>query len=457
MQRSYRARKICPKTVGRFGTILSLAAVFANATAAQDKRAPRRAVTPEYVKARALFEKTWTTESSSHGGDGLGPLFNESSCVACHHLGGTGGAGGKARNVKVLSTNVGPVDPARAGELFKGELEALHPGLKNRSSIVLHKFSTDLADQQRLTDIQRYCTVQTRDDLVTIGFSERNTPALFGAGLIDTIPDEDLIHAASRVFPDFPWVTGRISRLRDGQIGRFGWKGQTATLREFVLAACANELGLEVPGHHQTTLAPSSSFDAAALKLDMDSAECELLTRFVAKLPRPVYAPVVDGSGPMRGREVFAEIGCATCHAPSLGRVDGLYSDLLLHDLGDGVSAFGSGYGFSGWRGSTRDSMLGSNGKEAKGEAQPNEWRTPPLWGVADSGPYLHDGRAKTLDEAIRLHGGEAESISNRYVKLDRADRQCLLAFLHSLRAPKAAGHLSWFGEISPVRGVERV
>ena len=119
------------------------------------------------------------------------------------------------------------------------------------------------------------------------------------------------------------------------------------------------------------------------------------------------------------GYPVFESVGCATCHSRSWA-VNGLYSDLLLHDMGDRISDSG-GYGMSAPPGGVRDLAVATGQPRSSGEAGPTEWRTPPLWGVADSAPYLHDGRASTLDEAIRLHGGEAAATATRYTKLSRA------------------------------------
>ena len=135
--------------------------------------------------------------------------------------------------------------------------------------------------------------------------------------------------------PGFPAVAGRISRLKDKRIGRFGWKAQTASLEDFVLTACAVELGLEVPGRHQGGLPQKP--DAQAKGVDLASEECNSLTSYIRELPRPserTPATANEAQEIAAGRELFATIGCATCHTPKLGNVNGIYSDLLLHDLG---------------------------------------------------------------------------------------------------------------------------
>jgi len=423
--------------------LAALAVVAASgAVAAGAGRGARGTVSREHSVGHDLFVKIWTpaeTGPDRPGGDGLGPLYNADSCVACHHQGGVGGSGANDRNVTILAAFAGTPGLPADVFLFKGELEDLHPGFRGRSSVVLHRESTSAADKDRLVKIRNYQTAQTRDDLIALARTERSTPALFGAGLIDAVHDDVLVEAERRKYPGSPEISGRVARLKDGRFGRFGWKGQTARLDDFVLAACSNELGLEVPGHHQASLASAKEFDPAKLGLDLDRADCNGLTSFVRSLPRPAFRPV-DPIAPFAGRAVFEAIGCATCHTPTLGPVDGLYSDLLLHDLGDRFRDSGSGYGGSESPGRVVDKSGGTGDGEGRpqptGEAAPTEWRTAPLWGVAASAPYLHDGRARTLDEAILLHGGEAARSAARYARLGREERSALIALLRSLTAP---------------------
>jgi hypothetical protein len=252
---------------------------------------------------------------------------------------------------------------------------------------------------------------------------ERNAPALFGAGRIDDIPLEVLVAVAALQPSE---VRGRINRTSEGRVGRFGWKAQIPSLHEFVRGACANELGLEVPGHSQpiSPVAPSRK----AKGLDLSEADCDALAAYIRSLPAPV---VVDPYGPrgtpdMReGRRLFNEAECTFCHTPSLGEVGGIYSDLLLHNMGQSLSDAGSTYGMA-----SPETLEGPS---------PREWRTPPLWGYRDSGPYLHDGRARNLEEAVALHGGQAKSSAKRFFALSPRDRAQIEAFLKSLVAPSAA------------------
>ena len=404
-------------------------------TLAADRRHRSNTLVPrEVFEGKELFERSWEPgKPSPTGGDGLGPLYNETSCIGCHHLGGTGGGGANERNVLTLTAVDGSDRSLTGAILFQGELEDLHPGFRNRASIVLHRHAITPEMEGRLKKIESYSAVQTRDEIKELRKGQRNTPALFGAGQIDAIPDTVLREAEKRLFPSFPEIHGRVSGLPDGRLGRFGWKSQMASLDDFVRAACSNELGLEVPGHHQVSLATAKQFDPSRLKLDMDEDQCKLLTRFVSRLAPPVRRPADNGAGPPWGYMVFQSIGCATCHVPRLGAVRGLYSDLLLHDMGDPAADSAASYG-----GPVAHPTLGelAEAKEQtrrSGMAAPTEWRTPPLWGVADSAPYLHDGRANTLDDAIRLHDGEAARTKTRYTRLSSGDRRSLLSFLNSL------------------------
>ena len=165
------------------------------------------------------------------------------------------------------------------------------------------------------------------------------------------------------------------------------------------------------------------------LKYDLAVDDCSMLVDFVRSLPPPVLRYDEASITQSWGYTVFETVGCATCHAPRLGRVNGIYSDLLLHDMGDRMRASG-GYGSPSV---IVDKATNKDKTQASGEAAATEWRTAPLWGVATSKPYLHDGRADTLDEAIRLHGGEAAATSERYAKLSTIDHNALILFLRSL------------------------
>jgi CxxC motif-containing protein (DUF1111 family) len=415
----------------------------------------RRPAPEEPARGEALFAKEWLPDDPrSQGGDGLGPVYNDTSCVACHSLGAPGGAGPENKNVVLVTAAPNGCGPSTG-------LDQVLPGLRGSRSAVVHHYSTDpgyTAWRSRLFDPQgnrqakaaanrggdpiasriqaikdgaspdgRMRNRSTRSASSMSGFNlnivERNTPPLFGLGQVDAIPSGVLVAMAESQPRD---VQGRVGRTREGRIGRFGWKAQIPSLHEFVRVACANELGLEVLGHAQATspLSPGSK----AKGLDLTDAECDALVAYVRSLPAPV---VVDPDGPegtrdlRDGRRHFDEVGCTTCHAPTLGDVKGVYSDLLLHDMGQSLSDSGSSYGL--------------DGPDTPEGPKPREWRTPPLWGYRDSGPYLHDGRAQGLEEAVAFHDGQARASAHRFFSLSWRERAQVEAFLKSLVAPSAA------------------
>jgi hypothetical protein len=278
---------------------------------------------------------------------------------------------------------------------------------------------------------------------VTLRHTQRSTTALFGAGLIDEIPDAVLHHVAREQGRSGKHVSGRVPPSNQGKKpGRFGWRGQTATLREFILTACAMEVGLQVPNHAQAIdpLAPSIKQKG----LDLNEKQCNQLIEFVAGLPAPsrivptndLLASAING-----GEATFEAVGCAECHRRDMWSARGIYSDLLLHDMGPALadpvpanlsSARGSMGGYSG------GSIEASSVANASLITATQEWRTSPLWGVRDSAPYLHDGRASTLEEAILWHEGEAMTSIQNYLALSPRQRELIVAFLNCLVAPDA-------------------
>ncbi len=441
-------------------------------------------------QGKELFTREWTAgDRLSHAGDGLGPVYNAQSCAACHRLGGIGGAGTNETNVSLVAVFVSedfkgqidgrvpehPLPPAEARKKVvdkhgrevelkipsEAQLAKIHPALRTQTSFPLHRFGVgpefaqwkesifpkDETVSERINgqDSNRRHDRSIGSSTVTLIESKRNAPPLFGVGLIDAIPDKvfddvalEQAKAASEPPPpsevggirDVVPVRGRVARLKNGRVGRFGWKASVACLREFTLQACSSELGLEVPGFARA--APPWKSDYKAPGLDLTSEQCDTLTAFVASLPRPSARLAVspEQSGAIeRGRELFTSVGCAVCHRPKLGDVDGIYSDLLLHSMGHALSDSGS-Y-------TVLDPDDGSKDNQARA-ANELEWRTPPLWGLRDSAPYLHDGRAQTIAHAVALHEGEGLTAAQAYARLDKKDREQIELFLQSLIAPKS-------------------
>jgi len=379
---------------------------------------------------KELFIHKWEPhDGKSPNGDGVGPVFNAFSCAECHIQGqgpqAVGGSGNTDHNVTTFfrpsPTGVGGqsgVIHARAtDEKYQEYLDLVGEGLPHTS-------------QPNLQQIQDSLTRASTG----IRLSQRNTPALFGVALVDAIPD-DVILAQERAqklrWHELTGMTdkvpvGRALHVQGGAIGKFGWKAQNASLFEFVQAACANELGLGNPGQAQPKSLRDVSYMAPGF--DLTNEQCMQITAFVASLPRPVEIPPANPAEreqAHQGRDLFSKVGCAECHTPNMGSVEGVYSDLLVHRMGADLVGSAGYY-------VPREDIPDSPGDDPL----PDEWRTPPLWGVADSGPYLHDGRAVTLQDAIRAHGGQGVMSRDNFNQLNMSQQAALVEFLKSLRAP---------------------
>ncbi len=346
-----------------------------------------------FLDGKDDFEKAESVEG------GLGPIFNRDSCVACHSSPVTGG--GSSVNVTRFGVTVhGKFDP----------LDSLGGSLLQENSIVpeAQEFVPAIAN-------------------VVI---HRNSTPLFGLGLMEAIPDAEIVRNArqygnEQIHGRVGWVTDIVSGKR--MAGRFGWKAQQATITAFAADAYRNEMGV-TNKYFPTENAPNGNQELLK-KFDFvqdpeDQATATSIADFekVANFMKFLAAPPVNKPTPTTaaGQLIFNNLGCALCHTPvmhtgysSIAALNNkdvrLFSDLLLHDmgsLGDGI---------------VQETATG------------REFRTPPLWGISQSAPYLHDGRALTIDEAIKAHEGEGKVVKDRYLKLNKAQQKLLTDFVLSL------------------------
>jgi len=227
--------------------------------------------------------------------------------------------------------------------------------------------------------------------LISTPTFRRRPPALFGVGLLEAIPDRELRSRSDPLDDDHEGVSGRLPE-RFGCVGRFGWQSTACDIESFVVWALSNELGI---------------ISAPKRRREISDEDLSALVTYVRQLPPPAAATSSQGS------EIFERVMCAECHRPVTGmaRQDGTalpvraYTDLLLHEMGNGPRE-----GERDWR---------------------SEFRTPPLWGIATTGPpYLHDGSAKTLEDAIVRHDGEAAMSRRLYDALPADQKQTLLRFV---------------------------
>ena len=241
---------------------------------------------------------------------------------------------------------------------------------------------------------------------------------MFGVGILDRISPEAILANADPMDTDGDGISGRAHVFIDGRVGRFGWKAQIPSLVEFVRDAVSVEFGVTVPmlvllddgGRDITpeyTFGRSSDDDDIA-DPEIGAVTLETLTFYISQLAPPRPKSEVEN-----GRRLFEFIGCADCHIPTLTGMEGevaAYTDLLLHEI-----------------------LPDDRFAVPDGEARPREYRTPPLWGLSLTAPYMHDGSAQTVHAAIMAHGGEAQNTVERYEALTEAERAPLLEFLENL------------------------
>ena len=362
---------------------------------------PLPGLTPrEFTEFRLGLDDFLEVETAE---EGLGPAFNGTSCAVCHNVPAVGGTS------TILEARAGKRD---AGGVFQP--------LDATGETLMHLFSTPTHGCQ--PSIPPEATVIAR----------RAPIPLFGAGLVEAIPDEDLLALEDSFDANGDGISGRAARVTDPEsgavrIGRFGWKAQHASLLVFGADAYRNEMGIT---NDIFTTEVAFGVSASALRLcdripdpedRRDRSNGRRGIDNFASFMR-LLAPI--GRGPAdkdtaAGEALFRDVGCASCHVPTLRtgpstnplfdrQPVALFSDLLLHDVGTGDGI-------------------------AQGAAEPHEIRTPALWGLRLRRPLLHDGRALTIEDAIAAHRQEAASARERYAALGETARRTLLAFLRSL------------------------
>lgn len=418
----------------------------------------------DFKIGNGLFRRLWVTApSSTTSADGLGPLFNARSCQRCHLKDGRGHppASGEDSAVSMfLRLSIPPQSKADRALLASGRASVLPeptygyqlqdlaiPGLKaeGRMTIDYEDEPVPLADGTVVT-LQR--PVYGIADLgygplhPEVMLSPRIAPPMIGLGLLEAIDDEDIERYADPEDKDGDGISGRANRVWDHAradvvLGRFGWKAGEPTILQQSIHAINGDIGISTPGKPSpagdcTERQPEclAAPDGNSEQHDGLEASAEVL-QLIAFYSRNLAVPArrdVDDPQVLVGKRVFYETGCIACHRPkyvtrrdSIGEEQSFqliwpYSDLLLHDMGEG---------------------LADNRPEA--QASGREWRTAPLWGIGltevvnGHTRFLHDGRARNLLEAVLWHGGEAEAAKQKVVALPTAEREALLAFLRSL------------------------
>jgi CxxC motif-containing protein (DUF1111 family) len=343
-----------------------------------------------FARGMAVFNTTFTPAT------GLGPLFNASSCAECHE---------------------DPV-PGAVGDEVERHASAFIPGACNDLSAIGGPVMQDSVTPA-LHDALHITQEDVPPEASATG--HRSTPSILGFGLLDAVPDAEILALADPNDRNHDGVKGRPNRTADGRIGRFGRKAQVATLREFNAGAFIMEMGITNRDN-----ATEQTIRDTPLPAGVDpTPEPEISQQDLAAADgfvRLLAPPRAGGSRlqQLAGNAIFVKTGCASCHVPKLvtgrnplralsHRVVSAYTDLLLHDMGPELA----------------DICLG--------QARPSDFRTEPLMGLHFKSEFLHDGRAESIEDAIEQHGGEATRARDRFEALGDRERRILLAFLSNL------------------------
>ncbi|TJW44382.1 MAG: c-type cytochrome [Mesorhizobium sp.] len=411
----------------------------------------------------AIFRKNWVSApSSTQASDGLGPLFNERACQNCHlkdgrghpPQGDTGTTSMFLRLARQASTEEEKAAIAEHKALnfpdpvYGSQLQDLAvPGLQGegRMHVDYQEQKVTLGDGTVVSLRKPSYSVDNLaygplDPHTTL--SPRMTPPMIGLGLVEQIAPADILAHADPDDRDGDGISGRPNIVRDGQsgdltLGRLGWKAQTPSIREQAADAFAGDIGISTPevqkhwgdcsAVEKTCLAMPNGVQQRLGPVEAPPPVMDLVTFYSQNLAVPARRDL-DKPDVLAGKKLFYDMGCISCHAPKFVTRRGTpnkaqafqliwpYSDFLLHDMGPDLSD-----------------------GQAVGEATGNEWRTQPLWGIGLTQTvngntfFLHDGRARTLTEAILWHGGEGQKARDRFAAADAADRDALVKFLESL------------------------
>ncbi len=410
----------------------------------------------------ALFRKTWVASpASTLASDGLGPLYNARACQDCHLKDGRGHPPEGPEDGRVsmfLRLSVpGGTNPADIEEWLATSPEPTYgkqlqdfaaPGqvAEGRMDITWTEQPVTLADGTVVSlrapaySVSGLGHGEVQPDTM---ISARVAPQMIGLGLLEAIPVADILSRQDPEDLDGDGISGRAQIVPSVEfglpmLGRFGFKAGAPTVREQSAEAFAGDMGLSTPLHpdawgdcteEQVACRAVPHGQEAGVRdgLEVDAASLDLVSFYSRNLAVPARRNL-DDPVVLRGKEVFHALNCTGCHTPKhvTHRLEGQpeqsfqliwpYTDLLLHDMGEGLAD-----------------------NRPEGRATGREWKTPPLWGigltklVSGHTQFLHDGRARNLLEAVLWHGGEAQVARDGVVALPMEDRDALIAFLESL------------------------
>lgn len=401
-----------------------------------------------FFSGNSFFTNAWVTApSSTSARDGLGPLFNASSCAGCHFRDGRGRPPLEADErfvgllLRLSVDGVGPdgaplPDPVYGGQLQPFAIDGVPAeGNPRVTYTVVPGQYADGEPYELLAPSYRIDELALGPLAEGLLVSPRVAPAMIGLGLLEAIDEARLRELADPDDADGDGISGRLNEVWDVErgalsLGRFGWKAEQPSVRQQVAAAFLGDLGVTSSLFPEQDCMPAQeacSEAPAGGEPEVEDLILERVQRYSELLAVPARTAHADAEV-LSGKALFEDLGCGGCHVPS--HVTGSehavsklhaqriwpYTDLLLHDMGEGLADGRPSFGASG-----------------------REWRTPPLWGlrfyrvVNDHDRLLHDGRARGVAEAILWHGGEAEPSKVGFVALSKSERAALIRFVESL------------------------
>lgn len=386
------------------------------------------------------FEQTFVTAPAPVN-SGLGPAFNNVSCLSCHHNDGIGvPTAGEAQSSLLMRISLpgadhhgGPLPvPGYGTQLQDKAIFGKSPECSVNISYSFQSFSFADGETYELRTPSYTLTNLYKPIDGSYLLSPRLAPPVFGLGLLEAVPEYEIVANADVNDANADGISGKPNYVWDPatqsmQLGRFGLKANTASLLNQVAAAYNNDIGITNKVFPKETTWGQSQLDNLNDDPELPDSILNAVKFYVQTLQVPARRNVTDANV-IRGKNIFMNAKCASCHLPTLTTDVNVafsqlsnqsihpYTDLLLHDMGEGLADDRPDFAADG-----------------------QEWRTAPLWGVGlfetvnYPAYYLHDGRARTLLEAIMWHGGEAGPSKNYVEQLSKEERDDLLSFLESL------------------------
>jgi len=389
----------------------------------------------------AHFEAAFVTAPAAIN-SGLGPLFDNVGCTSCHVNDGRGKpflSNGKISSVLVRLSKNGdqpgfPIPVPGFGLQLQNH--AIFGKKPEGTFKVTYEYITKvLADDTKIE--LRKPTYHIENPYTPLPYnthlSVRTAPPVFGIGLLAAIPKDQILAHADPDDIDHDGISGKPNFVLNNstgqkQLGRFGWKANQPTVIQQVASAYNQDMGVTSPYYpNENVYQNPDARDSLNDDPEISKKTLEATTFYTKTLGVPAKRNL-DDPEVVRGKKIFNKVGCNSCHVaryttrgdadvPALSnQVIFPYTDLLVHNMGEGLADHRADY-----------------------EASGNEWRTPPLWGIGlteivnGHQSFLHDGRARSIMEAILWHGGEAKQ-SKDYVKhLSKSDREALVAFVKSI------------------------